>query len=85
MTRDGLIEENQTTGNEESISTRAQNKTAPTFVGARIGCSVTLLAETVGFEPTDGVTHHSISSRGRYDHFDTSPYDSAPEKPAQLS
>ena len=32
------------------------------------------LAETVGFEPTDGVSRQTISSRSRYDHFDTSPY-----------
>lgn len=32
-----------------------------------------LLAETVGFEPTDGFTRQTISSRSRYDHFDTSP------------
>ncbi len=33
-----------------------------------------LLAEKVGFEPTDGFTRQTISSRSRYDHFDTSPY-----------
>ena len=33
-----------------------------------------LLAEAVGFEPTDDFTRHSISSRDRYDHFDTPPY-----------
>ncbi len=32
------------------------------------------LAEAVGFEPTDDFTRHSISSRDRYDHFDTPPY-----------
>ena len=31
------------------------------------------LAEAVGFEPTDPSLDHSISSRGRYDHFDTLP------------
>ena len=31
------------------------------------------LAEKVGFEPTWRVTANSISSRARYDHFDTSP------------
>ena len=31
------------------------------------------VAETVGFEPTDGVNRQTISSRSRYDHFDTSP------------
>ena len=34
-----------------------------------------LLAETVGFEPTCRLnTDKTISSRSRYDHFDTSPY-----------
>ena len=34
------------------------------------------LAETVGFEPTDRlITDQTISSRSRYDHFDTSPND----------
>ena len=33
-----------------------------------------ILAEKVGFEPTWRVTANSISSRARYDHFDTSPY-----------
>ena len=32
-----------------------------------------ILAEKVGFEPTWRVTANSISSRARYDHFDTSP------------
>ena len=33
------------------------------------------LAETVGFEPTCRlITDKTISSRSRYDHFDTSPY-----------
>ena len=32
------------------------------------------LAEMVGFEPTERVTVQTISSRSRYDHFDTSPY-----------
>ena len=32
------------------------------------------VAETVGFEPTDRlITSQTISSRSRYDHFDTSP------------
>ena len=34
---------------------------------------VFILAEKVGFEPTWRVTANSISSRARYDHFDTSP------------
>ncbi len=32
------------------------------------------LAEMVGFEPTCPVKDKTISSRSRYDHFDTSPY-----------
>ena len=32
------------------------------------------LAEMVGFEPTERFTVQTISSRSRYDHFDTSPY-----------
>ena len=32
------------------------------------------MAEAVGFEPTGDFTRHSISSRDRYDHFDTPPY-----------
>ena len=32
------------------------------------------LAETVGFEPTSLLRGYLISSQGRYDHFDTSPY-----------
>ena len=33
-----------------------------------------LMAEMVGFEPTCPVKDKTISSRSRYDHFDTSPY-----------
>lgn len=33
-----------------------------------------ILAETVGFEPTCPSLDKTISSRSRYDHFDTSPY-----------
>ena len=32
------------------------------------------MAEAVGFEPTDPSLDHPISSRGRYDHFDTLTY-----------
>lgn len=32
------------------------------------------MAEEVGFEPTDGLHRQTISSRSRYDHFDTPPY-----------
>ena len=35
-----------------------------------------LLAEMVGFEPTCPIKDKTISSRSRYDRFDTSPYDS---------
>ena len=38
--------------------------------------SVSFLAEMVGFEPTCPIKDKTISSRSRYDHFDTSPYDS---------
>lgn len=31
------------------------------------------MAEEVGFEPTDGLSRQTISSRSRYDHFDTPP------------
>lgn len=41
-------------------------------------CAKTLdsyvVAEEVGFEPTDGLHRQTISSRSRYDHFDTPPY-----------
>lgn len=33
-----------------------------------------VMAEEVGFEPTDGSHRQTISSRSRYDHFDTPPY-----------
>lgn len=33
-----------------------------------------LLAEAVGFEPTNELPRYRISSAGRYDHFDTLPY-----------
>ena len=33
-----------------------------------------LLAEMVGFEPTCPIKDKTISSRSRYDRFDTSPY-----------
>ena len=42
------------------------------------------LAEAVGFEPTGDFTRHSISSRDRYDHFDTPPYGKH-EREAELS
>ena len=36
------------------------------------------VAEGVGFEPTDRLnTDQTISSRSRYDHFDSPPYDAA--------
>ena len=43
-----------------------------------------VLAEAVGFEPTGDFTRHSISSRDRYDHFDTPPYGKH-EREAELS
>ena len=33
------------------------------------------MAERVGLEPTDGFTRQTISSRSRYDLFDTAPYE----------
>ena len=39
-----------------------------------IRLNLRLLAEMVGFEPTCPVKDKTISSRSRYDHFDTSPY-----------
>ena len=43
---------------------------------SQIRLNLRLLAEMVGFEPTCPVKDKTISSRSRYDHFDTSPYDS---------
>ena len=40
----------------------------------QIRLNLRLLAEMVGFEPTCPVKDKTISSRSRYDHFDTSPY-----------
>ena len=48
-----------------------------TILAAKKGTSLSrclLLAEMVGFEPTCPVKDKTISSRSRYDHFDTSPY-----------
>ena len=39
------------------------------------------MAEMVGFEPTERFTAQTISSRSRYDHFDTSPCGSQVFKP----
>ena len=36
-----------------------------------------VLAEWVGFEPTVPLPVHLISSQGRYNHFDTTPYELA--------
>ena len=44
----------------------------------------TKMAETVGFEPTCRFTDNSISSRARYDRFDTSPYDISNISPENL-
>ena len=41
---------------------------------SQIRLNLRLLAEMVGFEPTERVTVQTISSRSRYDHFDTSPH-----------
>ena len=42
------------------------------------------VAEKVGFEPTCRlITDKTISSRSRYDHFDTSPYMSTPVSRSQ--
>ena len=41
---------------------------------SQIRLNLRLLAEMVGFEPTCPVKDKTISSRSRYDHFDTSPY-----------
>ena len=48
-----------------------------TIFAAKKGTSLSrclLLAEMVGFEPTCPVKDKTISSRSRYDRFDTSPY-----------
>ena len=42
------------------------------------------MAETVGFEPTCRFTDNSISSRARYDRFETSPYDISNISPENL-
>ena len=41
---------------------------------SQIRLNLRLLAEMVGFEPTCPVKDKTISSRSRYDRFDTSPY-----------
>lgn len=41
---------------------------------SQIRLNLRLLAEMVGFEPTCPIKDKTISSRSRYDHFDTSPY-----------
>ncbi len=38
---------------------------------SEVNCDV---AEKVGFEPTSHLRDYLISSQGRYDHFDTSPF-----------
>ena len=42
-------------------------------------CIRDFLAETVGFEPTCLSLDKTISSRSRYDHFDTSPSINSPQ------
>ena len=41
---------------------------------SQIRLNLRLLAEMVGFEPTCPIKDKTISSRSRYDHFDTSAY-----------
>ena len=41
---------------------------------SQIRSNLRLLAEMVGFEPTCPIKDKTISSRSRYDRFDTSPY-----------
>ena len=41
---------------------------------SQIRLNLRLLAEMVGFEPTCPIKDKTISSRSRYDRFDTSPY-----------
>ena len=53
---------------------------------SQIRLNLRLLAEMVGFEPTCPVKDKTISSRSRYDHFDTSPYSlCAPERRAEAA
>ena len=40
---------------------------------SQVRLNLRLLAEMVGFEPTCPIKDKTISSRSRYDHFDTSP------------
>ncbi len=47
------------------------NEDLSAFLDLIEGCT---LAEMVGFEPTEPIKAQTISSRSRYDHFDTSPY-----------
>ena len=55
------------------VSDVMQNKTSSRTLPL-IRLNLRLLAEMVGFEPTCPVKDKTISSRSRYDHFDTSPY-----------
>ena len=57
---------------ERSGSRSPPNKKAPGWVPF-------YLAETVGFEPTCLSLDKTISSRSRYDHFDTSPSINSPQ------
>ena len=47
--------------------------------GTRHASRLSLVAETVGFEPTCLSLDKTISSRSRYDHFDTSPSINSPQ------
>lgn len=54
---------------ENSQNQRAkQKRCSPKFEEHQV-----FLAETVGFEPTEPIKVQTISSRSRYDRFDTSP------------
>ena len=53
---------------------------------SQIRLNLRLLAEMVGFEPTCPIKDKTISSRSRYDHFDTSPYSNhAVERSANIT
>ena len=56
-----------------SIPSTRCNKTQSFDWASLYQVSLDNMAEAVGFEPTDPSLDHSISSRGRYDHFDTLP------------
>ena len=57
-------------GNLKARAAHSDKKKEP---GTRHASRLSLVAETVGFEPTCLSLDKTISSRSRYDHFDTSP------------